>query len=92
MDISLGGLEKPEYNSAACSGEGWYIIDRVNTIQFDGGESINIDGQSSWLEYSWKIGNGKFSTAPSVSHRFDEIGCFPVKLTVKSDKKLCYFK
>jgi PKD repeat protein len=86
IDIFLGGLEKPEYNSAACSGEGWYIIDRVSTIQFDGGESINIDGQSSWLEHSWKIGNGKFSTAPSVSHRFDEIGCFSVKLTVKSDK------
>jgi PKD repeat protein len=86
IDLSLGGLEKPEYDNAACEGDGWYIIDRVSTIGFDGGESINIDGKSSWLEYSWKIWNGKFSAATIVSHRFDEIWCFPVKLTVKSDK------
>lgn len=86
IDVSLGWLEKPEYDSAACEGVWAYIVDRVNTLKLDGSESINIDGEASGLEYSWKIGNGKFSTASNVSHRFDEIGCFPVKLTVKSDK------
>lgn len=86
IDVSLGGLERPQYDDSACSGAGGYVIDRVWAIQFDGAESINIDGETAGLEYSWKIGNGKFSAAPSVSHRFDEIGCFPVKLTVKSDK------
>jgi PKD repeat protein len=86
IDISLSGLEKPQYDVNACEGTGGYIVDRVDTLNFDGAESINIDGDTAGLEYSWKIGNGKFSTAGSLSHRFDEIGCFPVKLTVKSDK------
>jgi PKD repeat protein len=32
------------------------------------------------------VGQDKFSTAKSLTHTFDEIGCFPVKLTVKSEK------
>lgn len=59
-------------------------MDRVSTIKFDGGSSINVNGENSNLEYSWRIGQSKFSTASTVSHRFDEIGCFPIKLTVKS--------
>jgi hypothetical protein len=73
IDVSLGGVEKPEYSADACEGVGGYIVDRVNTLNINGNESINVDGESSGLEYSWKIGNGKFSTAANVSHRFDEI-------------------
>lgn len=47
IDVSLGGLEKPEYRSDACDGAGGYIVDRVSTIGFDGSESINIDGETS---------------------------------------------
>ncbi len=86
IDLSYGTLEKPLYDADACEWAGGYIVDRVSTLKFDGSESINIDGENNGLEYSWKIGNGKFATSTSVSHRFDEIGCFPVKLTVKSDK------
>ncbi len=84
IDVSYGTLEKPQYDDTACGWEGWYIVDRVNTIKFDAAESINIDGENSGLEYSWKIGQSKFSSAQSVSHKFDELGCLPVKLTVKS--------
>ncbi len=84
IDLELGNSEKPLYDAEACKGNGWYIVDRVQTVKFDGMESINIDGEQRGLEYSWKIWNSKFSSTPVVSHKFDEIGCFPVKLTVKS--------
>ena len=53
-------------------------------MQFQGSESVNIDGETSGLDFSWKIGNNKFFTSNSVQFRFDELGCFPVKLTVTS--------
>ena len=53
---------------------------------FTASESIDITGENTGLDYSWKIGNSKYSTSSNVNHRFDEIGCFPVKLTVKSQK------
>ncbi len=84
MDLNYGALENPIFDEGACSWEWAYIIDRVNPIRFDASESINIDGSNAGLEYSWKIGQGKFASSSNMSHRFDEIGCFPVKLTVKS--------
>lgn len=74
------------YDSNACSGKGGYNASRVSPLRFNAGESINIDGKNAGLEYTWKIGNSKFSTNTTVNHKFDEIGCFPVKLTVKSKK------
>jgi len=86
ITTSVWGLEVPQYDAWACEWVGAYVVNRVTPVKMDGSESINIDGESNGLEYSWKIGNGKFATSSSVTHRFDEIGCFPVKLTVKSDK------
>jgi PKD repeat protein len=53
-------------------------------VTLNANESININGENTGLEYSWKIGNSKYSSAATVTHRFDELGCFPVKLTVQS--------
>jgi len=85
VNVSHGTSEKPTFDAEACWWVWAYIVDRITTYKFDGTESINIDGTTTKLEYSWKIENSKFSTASTVSHRFDEIGCFPVKLTVKSN-------
>lgn len=57
----------------------------MSLLRFDAKESINIDGNTRGLSYSWKVGNNKFATSQSVNHRFDEIGCFPVSLTVRSE-------
>lgn len=54
-------------------------------MTFNADESININGKTSGLKYSWKVGVSKFSTATTMTHSFDEIGCFPVKLTVQSE-------
>jgi len=86
IDVTTGWLEIPEYESRACEWVGAYIVDRVTAMKLDGSESINVDGETTGLEYSWKIWNGKFATSASVNHKFDEIGCFPVKLTVKSNQ------
>lgn len=86
ITTSMWWLEIPQYDETACEGVGAYLVDRVTTVKFDGSESIDIDWETSGLEYSWKIGNGKFATSVSVNHKFDEIWCFPVKLTVKSNK------
>lgn len=85
LDVSSDS-ELITYDASACSGKGWYIASRVSSLKFDASESINVDGQNSWLDYTWKIGNSKFATTSTVNHKFDEIGCFPVKLSVTSQK------
>lgn len=86
IGVSYGSSEQPIFDPEACNGVGAHVVDRVTTYKFDGSESINIDGKNAGLEYSWKVEQSKFSTATNVSHRFDEIGCFPIKLTVKSEQ------
>jgi PKD repeat protein len=54
LDITYNSQE-PVYDEKACNGEGAYIVDRANTFLFNSAESINIDGLSTGLDYSWKI-------------------------------------
>ena len=84
-DVSMNTQEIPEFDGNACNGKWAYVIDRTSNMKFDAKESINIDGTIRNLEYSWRVGNSKFASSTSVSHKFDELGCFPVKLTVKSN-------
>lgn len=84
LDVKYDTNSQPEYEADACGWDGAYVINRVQNVLFDASESINIDGQTTWLEYSWKIGQTTYSTSQTVTQRFDEIWCFPVKLTVKS--------
>ncbi|NUJ98108.1 PKD domain-containing protein [Candidatus Gracilibacteria bacterium] len=86
IDISKGYEEIPVYDKNACDGAGAYIVDKVSNIRLSGLQSINVDGEATGLTYSWKIGNNKYSSGKDVTHTFDELGCFPIKLTVKSDK------
>lgn len=82
--MNFDNQEKPVFDEQACGGKGAYTANRVQNLIFDASDSINIDGQKSNLEYSWKIGQSKYATSQNVTHRFDEIGCFPVKMTVTS--------
>ncbi|MDD5770218.1 MAG: PKD domain-containing protein, partial [Candidatus Gracilibacteria bacterium] len=76
--------EVPIFDDSACE-NGAYLVDRIKTVNFKGGESINTDGTTAGLSYSWKIGN-KYLTAMNTKYKFDELGCFPIKLTVKNSK------
>lgn len=46
---------------------------------------MNTDGTTDGLTYAWKY-QGKTSTQREFSYKFDELGCFPVSLTVRSQK------
>jgi len=48
-------------------------VDRVGNIKLSGIQSINVDGQTTGLTYSWKIGNNKYSSGRDVTHTFDEL-------------------
>ncbi len=73
------------YEKNVCNWNGAYIIDRVNPTNFSAEESIDVTGKNTWLRYSWKIWN-KYYNTKDITKKFDELGCFKVKLTVRSEK------
>lgn len=68
-----------------CNGEEAYVVNRAQLINFAATESLNVDGTTTGLAYTWKYAN-KNSNQASFSYKFDELGCFPVDLTVRSQK------
>ena len=61
------------------------MINRADTTTFNSSNSINIDGTPNGLSYTWKY-FGKARTTPQISEKFNELGCFPIELTVRSNK------
>ena len=68
----------------AC-GNGAMVINRSEATTLDASKSLNVDGTNSDLSYTWNY-FGKVKTTPSLSEKFTDIGCFPIKLTVRSNK------
>ncbi len=65
-------------------GSGATLNGNVNTVfTFDAGASINLDGSSDGLNYSWNFGDGTVATQESVTHSFREHATYTVVLTVK---------
>lgn len=71
--------------AGACGENEAFVINRVKPVNFTGEDSVNVDGNTSGLSYAWKYA-GKTSTQRDFSYKFDELGCFPVSLTVRSQK------
>ncbi len=69
----------------ACDGNNAFAVNRAENTTIDGGNSINIDGSPSGLTYTWKYLD-QIKTGPSFSEKFSELWCFPIELTVKSDR------
>lgn len=69
----------------ACDANDAYVIDRASAISFSAENSVNIDWTNAWLVYSWKY-VWKNSSQSKLSYKFDELWCFPIDLTVKSQK------
>jgi len=86
ISIKNGVNQEVEYNQWVCDGEWAYIVDRVNVTNFSWEESIDVTGETSWISYSWKLWRDKYFSSRDFSQKFDELGCFPLKLTVKSDQ------
>ena len=83
IDIKNSGGSAFE-DSSACDWVGAFLVNRAESTTIDGGNSINTDGSTSGLSYTWKYLD-RVKTGPSLSEKFTELGCFPIELTVKSD-------
>lgn len=70
---------------AACGEKDAFVINRVNPVTFTAEDSVNVDGTGNDLTYSWKYAS-KTSSQRDFTYKFDELGCFPVSLTVRSKK------
>jgi PKD repeat protein len=69
----------------ACGWAGAIVVNRSETTTLDGSKSINIDGNTNDLSYTWNY-FGKVKNTASISEKFTDLWCFPVKLTVRSNK------
>jgi PKD repeat protein/type IV secretory pathway VirB2 component (pilin) len=69
----------------ACNGLDALVINRADTTTFNSSNSMNVDGSTNGLTYTWKY-FGKARTTPQISEKFNELGCFPIELTVRSNK------
>ncbi len=69
----------------ACNGLDALVINRADTTTFNSNNSVNIDGTTTGLTYTWKY-FGKARTTPQISEKFNELWCFPIELTVRSNK------
>jgi len=76
-----------ETQAWACYGESAYVVDRAGTVSFSADESIDVTGKNTGLTYSWKLGQNKYFSSINFTQKFDELGCFPIQLTVKSKTK-----
>ena len=74
-----------ELTDGACPGGPAYVVNRTKPVTILGDESINTDGTTNGLTYTWKY-LGKNSSQKQFSYKFDELGCFPISLTVRSAK------
>lgn len=53
-------------------------------INFDASASIDIDGNIA--TYSWSFGDGKTDSGTTVQHTFEQVGSYPVTLTVTDNQ------
>lgn len=71
------------YDPEACGGSGATIVNRSEITTLDGSKSINIDGSTNDLSYTWNY-LWKTRSSNMISEKITELWCYPVKLTVKS--------
>ncbi len=69
----------------ACDGKEAFVIDRAKPVTMSADNSVNIDGQNQGLAYAWKYGS-RNSSQKDFSYKYDELGCFPITLTVRNQK------
>ena len=70
-----------------CYWEDAYMVDRAWSVTFTADESIDVTWKKWGLTYSWKLGKNKYFSNVTFTQKFDELGCFPIQLAVKSVSK-----
>lgn len=61
-------------------------ISRTDSVTFDAGDSLNVDGTGRRLNYSWDFGNGERSTQQTSNQTFRELGTYEVSLRVTNSQ------
>lgn len=69
----------------ACGSSGAIVITRSEPTSLNASKSVNVDGSTNNLTYTWNY-FGKTKTVATISEKFWELWCFPIKLTVRSNK------
>jgi hypothetical protein len=59
---------------------GSYEADEGSAITFDGGDSVDVDGDA--LTYQWDFGDGASAVGVSTAHAYADDGTYPVTLSV----------
>jgi PKD repeat protein len=73
-------------NGCELSGTGGsFLVNRSENTSIDGSKSVNVDGNAAGLTYTWKY-IGRLKTGPTLWEKFSELWCFPIELTVRSEK------
>jgi PKD repeat protein/type IV secretory pathway VirB2 component (pilin) len=83
IDVTNGSSSV--YEDPTVCGTGAIVVNRSESTTLDGSKSVNVDGNPSDLSYTWSY-FGKTKTTSSLSEKFGELGCFPIKLSVRSNK------
>jgi PKD repeat protein len=86
IDISDGSRSVIE-DPTGCKWVEWgaFIVNRALWTSIDGSKSINVDGNNAGLTYTWRYLD-RIKTGSAFSEKFRELWCFPVELTVRSEK------
>ena len=87
INVKSWGNQDVSLESGACYGQNAYILNRADSVTFNANESIDVTGETTGLDYTWKLGTNKYFSSASFTQKFDELGCFPIQLTVKSQSK-----
>lgn len=69
----------------SCDGKEAFVIDRAKAVTMSAENSVNTDGSNQGITYTWKYAN-RNSSQKDFSYKFDELGCFPITLSVRSQK------
>ncbi len=81
-NITVSNGSNTAYEDLSACKEGAIVLNRSEQSNLDASKSINIDGSTNGLTYTWEY-FGRVKTTPYLSERFSDLGCFPIKLTVR---------
>ena len=65
----------------------WIEITRLDQIEVNAKDSINLDNTSWWLSYTWDFWDWEISETQVARHRYKMVRneCYPIKISVKDN-------
>lgn len=103
VNILVNGRDQGVIDDLCGPNKNGVSVTRADILLLSGKDSINRDGSSRLLSYSWELTDGSRSSRKEFTHKFDEISradeCFKASLVVRdqisgkvSEEDSIYFK